>query len=121
MGTLQTMNNISVDSCLPLCDSTLHSVSKESRTDRRRIPLPESEIYLYYSTKNVEVIEEQPRQSISEYVAMIGGNFGLWNGASIISFVHLFALFMIGMGVNFWNMVAYVVYSTITIELSVPL
>uniref|UniRef100_A0A914VZD1 Uncharacterized protein n=1 Tax=Plectus sambesii TaxID=2011161 RepID=A0A914VZD1_9BILA len=100
MAKLQAECQPCVDSCLPSCESTQHTFSKEWRTDRRRIPLPESEIFLFYSTKNVQVIEEQPRQSISEYIAMIGGNFGVWNGASLISFFHFFALVMIGMGFN---------------------
>ncbi len=45
-----------------------------------------------YSSALVEVVEEGPRQSFSEYLAMVGGDIGLWNGASLLSIGHLIVL-----------------------------
>ncbi len=45
-----------------------------------------------YNSALVEVVEEVPRQSFSEYLAMVGGDIGLWNGASLLSIGHLVVL-----------------------------
>ena len=75
-----------------------------SETSKGALPtymkIAQSELFLQYTTKEVELIQEEPRQSLSEYIAMIGGNIGLWNGASIISIGHLIFLIFKAAGIE---------------------
>jgi hypothetical protein len=88
---LKRMPNITA-SCLPLCYSIRHSLAMSKIDNSESLREHEASVILQYTTKVVEKVIESPRQSFSEYFAFIGGNIGLWNGASIVSLGHLFAL-----------------------------
>uniref|UniRef100_A0A914W9E1 Uncharacterized protein n=1 Tax=Plectus sambesii TaxID=2011161 RepID=A0A914W9E1_9BILA len=103
---LQRLNNYSDDpTCLPFCDSTNHEYRTFVELIDRNQPSQsfdsnyrEAEVFMQYTTKEVIAFSEEPRQTIAEYIAMIGGNIGMRNGASIVSIAHLFALMIAAVG-----------------------
>uniref|UniRef100_A0A914X8M7 Uncharacterized protein n=1 Tax=Plectus sambesii TaxID=2011161 RepID=A0A914X8M7_9BILA len=89
-----------VDSCLPLCYTIVHGLRMSVVNNRRNLGQDEASVVLQYTSKEVEKVIESPRQTVSEYFALIGGNIGLWSGASIVSFGHLLALALRAVGVR---------------------
>uniref|UniRef100_A0A914WK29 Uncharacterized protein n=1 Tax=Plectus sambesii TaxID=2011161 RepID=A0A914WK29_9BILA len=100
-GKLQNLHNFTDESdCIPFCETYSHIYRKDSVISSDLVKWTDASIVIKYTTKVVELVEEEPRQSLAEYIAMVGGNFGLWNGASIISFTHFGALLIRCLGFN---------------------
>lgn len=98
---LQKMHNFTDEiTCIPFCETYSHVYRKDSVISSELVKWTDASIVMRYTTKEVELVQEEPRQSIAEYIAMVGGNFGLWNGASIISFAHFGALLIRCLGFN---------------------
>jgi len=71
--------------CLPLCDATVHGMTMQTITDGTHLNGNEASITLQYLTKEVEKVIESPPGTFAEYLALIGGTIGMWNGASLIA------------------------------------
>jgi len=78
--------------CLPLCDTTVHGLTMQTVTDGTHLKPNEASITLQYLTKEVEKVIESPPGTFSEYLALIGGTIGMWNGASLIALGQLIVL-----------------------------
>jgi hypothetical protein len=94
-GALQLKHNFTDEqTCLPYCETYSHIYRKESVINSDIVKFSDATILMKYTTKEVEFVEESPKSTIAEYIALIGGNFGIWNGASIITLAHSGALFL---------------------------
>lgn len=82
----------SADPCPSLCNYTEFLYLATHFTDPALNPTS-FHIQMHYPTLEYEVVEEVYQQSFSDCVSLIGGTFGLWLGASLITLVHLLALF----------------------------
>ena len=49
---------------------------------------------IYYEDNQFTIIEETPKTSIGDLLGSIGGNLGLFIGASVLSFVEIFEIFL---------------------------
>lgn len=93
LNYLEKFHNDTI-TCLPLCDTTVHSLTMEKIIDGAHLRPFEAAITLQYMTKEVEMVIESPPGTFSEYFALIGGTIGMWNGASIVALGHLIVISM---------------------------
>lgn len=78
--------------CLPLCDTKVHSLTMQTVADGTHLKPNEASITLQFLTKEVEKVIESPPGTFSEYLALIGGTIGMWNGASLVALAHFLVL-----------------------------
>jgi hypothetical protein len=79
--------------CLPICDSTSHTY-RSTIMNRRVYKDYTANMMLQYTTRETATFTEESRQTWAEYIAMIGGNIGMWNGMYAVSLIHFFALML---------------------------
>lgn len=75
--------------CPRPCNSVLYSAFVMSRKAFIQ-PVPRSQVYLYYTSKMVSVIEERIGYDLSQFVADMGGSLGFLLGLSVIGLIKVF-------------------------------
>jgi len=94
LSKILTKNKSVETSCRsPLCNTTLHALVKSKvNNGKQELHANEAAITLQYTTKEMEKVTESEKATMAEWLSLIGGNIGMWNGASIVALLHLMAL-----------------------------
>ncbi|CAD7085902.1 unnamed protein product [Hermetia illucens] len=76
-------------SCPDPCQSTIYSAFVMNRKDLVGQLKPYTQIWLYYTSRLVTIIEERPGYDLSQFVADIGGSIGFLLGLSVLGFIEI--------------------------------
>uniref|UniRef100_A0A1B0AS74 Uncharacterized protein n=1 Tax=Glossina palpalis gambiensis TaxID=67801 RepID=A0A1B0AS74_9MUSC len=72
--------------CIPPCESHLFSAYIQSRRNFHQ-PEPNTQIWIYYTTKLISMVEERPNYDTIQFIADVGGSLGFLLGLSVLGLI----------------------------------
>uniref|UniRef100_A0A1A9X0Q2 Uncharacterized protein n=1 Tax=Glossina brevipalpis TaxID=37001 RepID=A0A1A9X0Q2_9MUSC len=85
--------------CVQPCQTRLFSAYIQSRRNFRQ-PDPNTQVWIYYTTKLISMMEESPNYDSTQFIADVGGSLGFLLGLSVLGLIgileHLTSLICCG-------------------------
>uniref|UniRef100_A0A1I8NLL2 Uncharacterized protein n=1 Tax=Stomoxys calcitrans TaxID=35570 RepID=A0A1I8NLL2_STOCA len=74
--------------CLQPCESRLFSTYIQNRKEfTKNMGEPTTQIYIYYTTKLISMMEERPNYDTTQFIADVGGSLGFLLGLSVLGLI----------------------------------
>lgn len=79
--------NKTICDCRVPCDTAIYSSYIMNRSPFRDQPVPSAQIWIYFTSKLVGIIEERFNYDGTQFLADIGGSLGFLLGLSVLGFI----------------------------------
>ncbi|XP_061386620.1 uncharacterized protein LOC133322631 [Musca vetustissima] len=73
--------------CEQPCESRIFSTYIQNRKNFTKNIEPSSQIYIYYTTKLISMMEERPSYDTTQFIADVGGSLGFLLGLSVLGLI----------------------------------